>query len=273
MTISEHVVLLKTGLLVSFLALAAFAVFAVKTFSLYPGLIAVAAERSGLLFTARAGTASYAAPVSVGLAVLFAVVTQILLYYFFEKTQSMEIRFFGIFLFSFVFEILRIALPVKTAFDISGYMPVIAFRMMIFGRFYGLLALLAAGLYASGLKVQREGAVIFTIAVVALFFAFRVPLDAFSYDTSLYPLTGFPNMFKMTNAALVLLTVFCFISGAYTRGVNEYYFTVPGILAAAAGRTLLFTSDTWLTLFSGLVLLVSGTWLVGNQLRRIYLWV
>jgi hypothetical protein len=274
MTISKHVILLKTGLLVSLLALAAFIVFTVNTFSLYPGLIAGAVERSWAFWGARLpAPAAYVAPASAGIALLFAFVTQILLYYFFEKTQSVEIRILGIFLFSFVFEILRIALPVRAAFDLSGYIPVIAFRLMIFGRFYGLLALLAAGLYASGFKVQREEAVIFAIAITALLFAFRIPLDVFNYDTSLYPLTGFTHIFRLINAAIVLLAAFCFVSGAYTRGISEYYFTAPCILVAAAGRTILFTADTWLLLLAGLVLLVSGTWLIGNQLRRIYLWV
>ncbi|MDR2098208.1 MAG: hypothetical protein LBP37_06780 [Spirochaetaceae bacterium] len=275
MTISEHSVLLKTGIGVSLLAAAAFAVFAINTFPLYSALISGAATRSAPAFivSLQPEPAAHTALASAGIAVLFALVTQFLLYYFFEKTQSIEIRLFSIFLFSFVFEILRIALPVKEALDLSGYIPVLAMRLVVFGRFYGLFALLAAGLYASGLKIQEEEALIFPIVIIALLFAFRIPLDTFNYDTSLYPVTGFQNILKTVNAAIVIMSIFSFASGAYTRGIHEYYFTALGILAAALGRTLLFMADTWLILFPGLVFLVFGTWLTGSQLRRIYLWV
>ncbi|MDR3356297.1 MAG: hypothetical protein LBO04_03820 [Spirochaetaceae bacterium] len=275
MTISRHIVFLKAGIAVSFLTLFVFAVFARDTLPVYNDLIGKAAQRSvsGLIAGLLPPPAPYAAFAGIGTAVLFAFVTQILLFYFFEKTQAIEARLFGMFLFSFAFEILRIAIPLKTVLRLSGYIPLITSRLMVFGRFYGLFALFAAGLYVSGLKIRREETIIFPMILAALLFAIRMPIDSFAYDTSLYPLTGFSSTFGIVNSVIVVLSILCFVSGAYTRGSHEYYFIALGILAAAIGRKMLLSADTWITLVSGAVLLFFGVWYSGAQLRRMYLWV
>ncbi|MDR2343569.1 MAG: hypothetical protein LBD86_03455 [Spirochaetaceae bacterium] len=209
----------------------------------------------------------------MGVAVLFAFVSQVLLFYFFEKTQAIEVRLLGAFLFSFTFEILRITVPLKTVMLLSGYIPAITSRLMVFGRFYGLFALFAAGLCVSGLKARREETIIFPMAMAAVLFALRMPVDSFNYDTSFYPVTGFSYTFGIMNTVIIMLSILCFVSGAYTRGSREYYFIALGVLAAAMGRRLLLTADTWVTLVSGAVLLFFGTWYTGVQFRRMYLWV
>jgi hypothetical protein len=275
MTISKHIVLLKIGIVVSFLGIIAFAVSARYIFPFYPGLIDYGqAPREIPAFIARLlpEPAPYAAFISTGISVLFAFAAQVLLFYYFEKTQSIEIRFLGIFLFSFTFEILRILFPLKEALQLSGYITIIAARLLIFGRLYGLFALFAAGLYACGFKLQREEKLFFPIAIIALMFAFRVPLDIFHHYTNIFPVIGFLRMFRIMDAVIILLSVYCFISGAYTRGNREYYFIALGLLVVTLGRYLLFTADTWLPLFPGIALLLLGAWFTGKQLRRMYLW-
>ena len=274
MTISRHVFFLKAGITVSFLALIAFAVFARDTLPVYGDLVAKASQRSGGAFIAGLlpSPAPYAAFIGIGTAVLFAFVSQALLLYFFEKTQAIEARLLGTFLFSFTFEILRTVIPLKTVMRLSGYIPAIASRLIVFGRFYGLFALFAAGLCVSGLKIRREETIIFPVAVAALLFALRMPIDSFYYDTSLYPLTGFSRTFGIMNAVMVMLSFLCFVLGAYTRGSREYYFIGLGVLAAAIGRWLLLAADTWVMLGAGSVFLFFGTWYTGIQFRRMYLW-
>jgi hypothetical protein len=268
------VILLKAGIALSFLTLLVFVIFARDTLPVYGDLVKQAAVRSGGGFIAGLfpSPAPYAAFAGTGLAVLFAFAAQVLLFYFFEKTQAMEVRLLGMFLFSFVFEILRIVIPLKTVMHLSGYIPLITSRLIVFGRFYGLFALFAAGLCVSGLKIRREETIIFPMATAALLFALRMPVDSFSYDTSLYPLTGFSYIFGIVNAVIVLLSILCFLSGAYTRGSREYYFIALGILAAAIGRRLFLAADTWIMLASGLAILLFGVWYTGAQFRRMYLW-
>lgn len=274
MAISKHIILLKAGIAVSFLALVAFAVSATEIFPLYPDLVSATVIRNIPAFISRLlpSPAPYAVLFAVGIAVLFAFVAQIFLFYFFERTQSVEMRLLGIFLFSLTFEIMRIAIPLKTALNLSGYITVIASRLIIFGRFYGLFALFAAALHASGFKTRQEETVVFTAGAAAMLFAFRMPIDTFNFDTTLFLVTGFSAVFKNVNIAIVLLAMYCFVFGAYTRGNREYYLIAPGILAAVAGRALLLAADTWQMLLPGAVLLAAGTWFTGFQYRRMYLW-
>jgi hypothetical protein len=273
MAISKHIILLKIGIAVSFLALLAFAASAVEILPLYPELVSAKAVRTIPVFIGRLlpPPAPYAVFAATGIAVLFAFAGQICLFYFFERTQSVEIRFLGIFLFSLAFEVMRIAIPLKTAFNLSGYIPVIASRLVIFGRFYGLFAVFAAALYASGFKTRKDETVTFTIAAAAMLFAFRLPIDMFNFGTNLYPVTGFSGIFNSTSVAIVLLAMYCFVSGAYAHGNREYYLLAPGVLAAVAGRALLLNADTWQLLFPGAALLGFGVWFTGVQYRRIYL--
>ena len=251
-----------------------FAVFARDTLPVYSDLVGQASQRSGGGFIAALlpSPAPYAAFAGIGTAVLFAFVSQVLLFYFFEKTQAIEVRLLGTFLFSFTFEVLRIVVPLRAVMRLSGYIPAIASRLMVFGRFYGLFALFAAGLCVSGLKIRREETIIFPMAIAALLFALRMPIDSFYYDTSLYPLIGLSRTFGTVNAVIVMLSFLCFVSGAYTRGSREYYFIAMGIMTAAIGRRLLLAADTWVMLAAGFVFLFFGTWYAGLQFRRMYLW-
>jgi hypothetical protein len=254
--------------------LTVFVIFARDTLPVYGDLVRQAPQRSvsGFITGLLPFPAPYVAFASIGTSVLFAFVSQVLLFYFFEKTQAIEVRLLGTFLFSFTFEILRIVTPLKTVMHLSGYIPAITSHFMVFGRFYGLFALFAAGLYVSGLKIRREETVIFPMATAALLFALRMPIDSFYYDTSLYPITGFSRTFGTLNIVIIMLSILCFISGAYTRGSREYYFIALGVLAVAIGRRLLLTADTWVILGAGAVFLFFGTWYAGIQFRRMYLW-
>jgi hypothetical protein len=276
MTVSKHVILLKGGLAVSLLALAAFVLLAPALFPVYPDMVGKAAVRSGWiaggsLSLGPLATAPDAVFAGTGLAVLFAFASNALLFYFFEKTQSVEVRFLSIFLFSFAFELMRLGVPVREVFALPGRAPAVAARLLMFGRFFGLFALFAAGLNAIGLKTQKEEQLVAAIAVAALLFAFRMPIDVFNYDTSLRPLAGFAATFRAADAALGLLAVACFVLGAYTRGVREYYAVSASLLAAVAGRALLLHADNWL-IIPGFLLLCAAAWFAGRQFRRMYLW-
>jgi hypothetical protein len=118
--------------------------------------------------------------------------------------------------------------------------------------------------------MQKEEYLAAAIAAAAILFAFRMPVDVFNYDTSLRPLTGFAATFRAADAALGLLAVVCFVSGAYTRGFREYYAVSACLLSAVAGRALLLSADNWLVV-PGFALLCAGTWFAGRQFRRMYL--
>ncbi|MDR2842578.1 MAG: hypothetical protein LBV52_05200 [Spirochaetaceae bacterium] len=272
MTLSRHVLFLKIGIGIALCALAAFVIFTWEILPFYPLIGYQALERSGKLFSALHPSA-YIPYATTLAALIYAFVFQVLIFYFFEKTQSREMRFMSVFVFSFVFEIFRAMIPFQQAFDLPGYYINLSAHLLMFGRFYGIFSLFAASLFVCGLKSQKEENVLFTIIIITMLISLRLPLNVLTWDTSLAPIVGKAFIFDVFETLIILLSVASFCVGAYIKKTREYFYIGLGIVAVFTGREFLFHSDVWISVAVGFVLLVGGTWFIGMQVRRMYLWV
>jgi hypothetical protein len=210
---------------------------------------------------------------TVVIAVVYSLITMILIYYFFEKTQAPEILFVAFFNLSFVFESARLIVPLQSAWGVPGLYLIAAYRVLLFGRYFGLFSLFVAGVCASGLEIRKPGNIILLIVGAALIIALGIPIDGLSWDSTLNLVKGYDSMFKLVEIGIILITMLSFLISAYTRGAREYLFIGIGALLVCIGRNLLFTADTWVTPFPGLAILAMGTWFICNQLHRVYLWL
>lgn len=274
MTLSRHTLLLKLGIGCAASALAGLVVLTGAMLPFYPALTAEAVQRAGPAFLAHFGEPSaYMGYITMIASVCYALMAQILLFYLFEKTQSVEAHFFMFFVFSFVFEAFRAALPLRLALDLPPVYISLAAHALVFCRYFGAFSLFCASLYAAGFKTEREENLIFPLIVITLFVAFRLPVNTFTWDTSLSVVNGYPQAFRTLEVGIVLLTVLSFCCAAFRNGIKEYYLIGAGTLFVLVGRTLLLGSDTLIPLALGAALLLAGTWLFCFNLRRIYLWV
>jgi hypothetical protein len=197
----------------------------------------------------------------------------IFVYYFFEKTQSLEIFFFAFFVISFAFEALRIMVPLRAIKDFPSVYLLFGSRVMLFARFFGIFSLFAASVYAAGLGEQKQGNIVFIIAIAAMITSLGIPIDSLTWDSSLMMRCGYTSMFKMIEAGIMLITILSFFVSAYSRGSREYIFIGIGSLLVFLGRAVLLPADTWITPLPGLLLLVGGTCIICDQLHRVYLWL
>jgi hypothetical protein len=203
----------------------------------------------------------------------YALITLILIYYFFEKTQAPEILFVAFFTLSFVFETARIIVPLQVAYALPGMYLIIAYRVLLFGRYFGLFSLFVASVCASGLEIRKPGNIILIILATTLIVALRMPIDGSSWDSSLSLISGYPSMFTLVEIGIILITMVSFFISAYTRGAREYLYIGLGAVLVFIGRNLLLAADTWVTPLPGLVTLAAGTWFICRQLHRVYLWL
>jgi hypothetical protein len=249
-------------------------VFAHQVVPLFPEIAGAAVKRPfGYGFAAFIPANPYV-PFAVMLtAALYALIVQALIYQFFEKTQSPEIYFFALFVFSFTFECGRILIPLQHLYMLPQTFIAAAGRMQLFGRFFGLFALFASSVYAAGLKAQKQGTVFFAVTLAAMLFAVRVPVDALAWDTALRLNCGYRSMFWILEVVLALLSVAGYFVSARIRGGKEFVPAGIGVFLVAFGRTLLLDADTPYAPVLAFVCLVAGTWLVCAQLHRIYLWM
>jgi hypothetical protein len=277
MTLAQRNRYFKGGIILSSLCLLALVVLAGTVLPLYPELSAAALHRSGGVFQALAGKffdpVPHAAFVTMVLAVAYALSASILVFVFFEKTQSPEILFFGLFALSFVFEIFRIMVPLQRAYGFPSVLLVWGARMLIFGRLCGVISLFASSVYAAGLEVQKQGRLIVTMVMVILVISVRIPVNGLAWDSSLTMISAYISMFYFAENALMVITIVSFLVAAYTRGSGDYLFIALGILLVSLGRSLVIGADTWVTPLPGIAMLAAGTWISTARLHQVYLWL
>ena len=277
MTLSGRNKIFRLGIFLSFLCLLICIFASVKAMSVYAPMEQEIDRRSGGLFQILAGklfeTNLLAASWGIAGLVLYSFFSMILIYYFFEKTQSPEIPFVTFFAASFSTEALRLLLPLSHVYEIPSLYLLMAARVTLFCRYFGIFALFAASLYAVGFKSQKQRNVVLIIAVITLIITLGVPIDTETWDSSLNMISGYASMFRLIEVGAFLITVMSFFIAAWLRSLREFVFIGTGSVLTLLGRHILLSADTWAALPIGLLLLTTGTWLICTKLHKIYLWL
>jgi hypothetical protein len=277
MTLSNRNFFFKAGIVISSVTLIGIAAVSTVLLPLYLEMIPLAARRPHgiiqILISRLLSPDPYVPFVTMITAVVYSLITLILIYYFFEKTQAPEILFIAFFTLSLAFESARIIVPLRSAWELPGVYLIAAYRVLIFGRYFGLFSLFVAGVCASGLEIREPGNVILLILGAALIVALGMPIDGLSWDSTLCLISGYASMFKLVEIGVILITTVSFLVSAYIRGAREYVFIGIGAFLVSIGRNLLLAADTWATPLPGLAILMVGTWFICNQLHRVYLWL
>jgi hypothetical protein len=276
MTLSERNTFFKAGIAfcaVSSLLLLAASFLVVPVYQTMEENTRRPSDLVHVLFSRFLGVNYTAVHSSVAMAVLFSIIGVILIYSFFEQTSAPEILYIVIFTMSFSFETIRVLFPLHLIFDIPSFYLLMASRVLLFVRHFGIFSLFAASVCAAGLEVQRTSTIIMVIFIAALVITFSVPIDTQNWDTSLNMVRGNTYMFRLIEAAVFLTTVISFFVAANVRGSKDYANIGIGIMLALIGRGLLLNADNWAAPVPGILLLSAGIWFVCSKLHKIHLWL
>jgi hypothetical protein len=211
--------------------------------------------------------------ISLAGAALYSLVTLILIYFFFEKTQAPEILFITLFVLSLSFETMRLITPMQKIQVIPSLYLLLASRVLLFGRFFGIFSLFAASIYAAGLEVQKQLNIILIAAFISLVISLGIPIDILTWDSSFSMINGYLSMFRLVETVILLITMVSFFISAWSQGTPEYLAIGAGSLLAFIGRNIILSGDTWISPFPGLLLLIAGVWLICTKLHKVYLWL
>ncbi|MDR0290964.1 MAG: hypothetical protein LBI06_08520 [Treponema sp.] len=248
----------------------------IKVIPVYASMEGEITRHSGSIFQILAGkfldTKLLAVHCCVLALVLYSFLSAILIYYFFEKTQSPEILFVLLFAISSSLEVLRFILPLGRVYEIPSLYLLISSRIILFGRFFGIFSLATASVYAAGLKIQKQRNVALIITVTTLIIVLGVPIDTQTWDSSLLMVNGYAAIFRLIEIGAFFVTTTSFFIVAWSRGSREFAFIGTGAALTFLGRNILLNAGTWAGL-SGLLLLAIGTWLICTRLHKIYLWL
>ena len=277
MTLSERNTLFKGEIGIASVVLIGVGIMAFSIMPVYPWVLAEMTRRSPGIFQSLGAyffqPSPYVPVVSMICAMLYACITMVIIYRYFEKTYSPEILYIALFVLSFALEGSRIMVPLKLKYALPSVYLIMASRMLLFGRYVGILSLFVASVYAAGLKVQKQSIMIWIIIFCTLMITQGVPIDGLAWDSSFCMISGYPGMFRILEGGMALITVVSFGISAYYRGTKEYIFIGIGSLLAMAGRNMLLGADTWISPFPGLAILCIGTWFICTYLHRVYLWL
>jgi len=276
MTLSERNILFKAGIVFCaistiFILLASFLVV-----PLYPSMEENARRPAvfSQFFTGMFLNANYfAVHASVIMSVLFSLAGIIMIHSFFEQTSAPEILFIAFFTISLSFETIRLILPLNIIYDIPSFYLLLASRILLFARYFGVFSLFAASVYAAGLDMQRTSTIILIIIIASLVITFGVLIDIQNWDTSFNTSTGYISMLRLIDGVMFIASVIGFFIAVNVRGSKYYAHVGIGVMLALAGRNLLLVSDNLACPVPGILMLSIGTWLICSKLHRIYLWL
>jgi hypothetical protein len=205
--------------------------------------------------------------------VLYSFFSLMLIHYFFEKTQSPEILYVVFFAASFSLEALRLILPLSRVYELPSLYQLMASRIILFCRYFGIFSLFTAGVFAGGFKTQKQRNIIMIITVTTLIITLGVPIDTQAWNSSMNMINGYTSMLRLIEAVTFLITTISFFIAAWSRSSHEFVFIGVGSVLAFLGRNILLNTDTWAGLPTGLLLLAAGTWLICTRLHKVYLWL
>jgi hypothetical protein len=276
MTLSDRNIFFKAG--IAFSALCTLGVLA-ASFKIIPAYSTIEENvrrpaEFFQVFISRFLPANYfAVHTSLVFAVLFPLVTIILIHYFFEHTQVPEILYITFFAWSLSFEAVRIVVPLHIIHEIPSLYLLIASRIVLFSRYIGLFSLFTASICAAGYNEEKSRNTIMILVIATLIITMGIPIDTQTWDSSMNMISGYNSMFRMMEVAALIATVISFLIAINIRGSKEYAYIGIGALFVLIGRDILLSADNWASPFAGILLLSAGIWFICSKLHKIHLWL
>jgi hypothetical protein len=202
---------------------------------------------------------------------VFAVLANLGVRRLYRRTDSAELLFLMLFCLSICLEAWRLGNLVFPALGLSQYLNVVVTRLVLFSRFFGLLCLLVASLYAVGMKYVQYSVLIGGMFVLAFALAGVLPLDTSLYEpTFLYKL-GDRQGYLFVRLILALLMVINFVVAARLRRSRRFAVAAVAAFMLFAGRELLQQGIAPLPVVLGTAALIVGFVVFVRQIVVFYL--
>lgn len=202
----------------------------------------------------------------------YALLTTLIIYLSFEKTQALETIYFLGFLLSCLAESTRLFIPVYAlAQDAPASLAVLT-RIVIGARMLAPLSFLFAELFSdteSRLFVERN---LVIMLLASIFMGLLMPLHTGGYSSIFTYQWGIQDIFHLSRLLMVaatLLAIICKIAANYsTETIHEGI----GFLISICGYFILCNSDAYILVIVGAGALFIGTVYYLRSMHQIYRW-
>ena len=189
-----------------------------------------------------------------------------------ERTASAEIFFFLFFLYSISFEAIWLWSAIAIAKEAPVFLGVMFSKIILFGRFFGLISLLFSSLYAIEMSYQKFPILMLTPILISLALAYTLPIDSSVLMSNFLYRLGDAKSHWIVTIVLEIVTILNYLIAAYRREKRPFVWIALGVFLILLGRELLILMLGPLPTAISIVLAIAGIWIFSKQIYRLYLW-
>lgn len=190
----------------------------------------------------------------------------------FRTTVSAEVFFFALWAVSFAVESLRPLLPKLAVSGAPLDAQLLAAKALLWAHYSGSLSLLAAGLYAAGLRNERHLGVAALAAGAALGLVSMIPVNTGVWLPNLALQAGYAALNRGYRLAIAAMTVGSFIVAARVRSDRAFVWGALALLLCLTGSWMLEAMPGAAFLLPALACMGAGAGLFIVKMHKYYLW-
>ena len=191
----------------------------------------------------------------------------------YSRTGAPEILFVMLYFASLSLEVFRFGNLVLRESSASPLVGLLLSRGVLFGRLFGLMCMLAASLYAAGMKYNQYPILIAGMLVLAFTLAGTLPLDGTLLEATLLHRLGDRRGYLFVTVLLALLAVIDFLIAVRVRRSRRFLALTAACVCLLAGRELLQRGIAPLPTVVGALFTAGGYLLFVRNIGVFYLWV
>ena len=206
------------------------------------------------------------------LLILICVISCVVLKRLYERTASAEIFFFLFFLYSISFEAIWLWSAIAIVKATPVFLGVMLSKIILFGRFFGLISLLFSSLYAIEMSYQKFPILMLSPVLISLALTYTLPIDSSVLMSNFLYKLGDAKSHWIVTLVLEIVTILNFLIAAYRREKRPFVWIALGVFLVLLGRELLIFMLGPLPIAISIVLAITGIWIFSKQIYRVYLW-
>jgi len=196
----------------------------------------------------------------------------IIIYATFEKTQSIEVIYFTLFLFGCIFESLRLLIAEFSLWQTYSNLLISIGKSIIGGRILAPLSLFFAAIFSESSQRQNVERNILMLIVVSIGLSVLYPLNTLYTTSTCAVAWGYSKLFFIVRLFILLATLVTMIFNAVNNNSKTMIRSIIGFVLLASGYLILIGTDCFFNLFLGIGLLSTGTVLYLRSTHLIYMW-
>ena len=190
----------------------------------------------------------------------------------FRKTVSAEIFFFSFWLCTLSLESLRFVHLFLALSGKADSILAIVNKLYMGGHFLGYMAIFISGLYAAGMRNERQFSVMAACAAISVALAAILPVNTGIWEQKLMFKVGYGQLIEGFSLSVILITIANYLIAVRVRGDKAYYYIALGIAAVTAGSHFVGLDSSPTLSLASMLTMSLGSVIYIYKLHYFYLW-